>query len=214
MTIIILLAAFFSLDIVYWFLPGAVQNEFAWDIHQWQMACIALTAYLVCPFQRVHAKVALLLAALLTAEIALTDRWFLSIPEWFTLLEGFGVFVWAVYATNRILYSLETPVINWDDLDRRYFYRLNKKPKSDLGVCIASIFGFASQAIFANGYFYGFKAGLYRRIEINELDRRKYHAVKAALINQTRLERLENMRGIQWSLKRNCISETVLKDYG
>ncbi len=211
---IFILSLFFLLALGYGLMPGAIQNEFAWDIHHMQMACIAVTAYLVCPFQHVHLKVILLLAALWTFDLALTDRWFLHIPDWFIFLEAAGFIAWAIYAGNRVLYSQKTPVINWDDLDRRYFYRLNKKPKSDLGVCIASIFGFASQAIFANGYFYGFKAGLYRRININELDRRKYHVVKEAPINREGLEHLEAMRGTPWTLKRNCISETVLKNYG
>ncbi len=212
--IIFMLSLFFWLAFGYGLLPGEVQDKFAWDVHQWQMACIALTAYLVCPFQRVWLKIILMLAALWTAEVALTDRWFQYIPEWLELLEGVGFGLWMLWAIHQIHYSLETPVISWDDLDRRYFYRLNKKPKSDLGVCIASIFGFASQAIFANGYFYGFKAGLYQRLDINELDRRKYHAIKETWINHAGLERLEAMRGTLWSLKRNCISETVLKNYG
>lgn len=211
---IFLLSLFFLLSFGYGFLPGEVQNEFAWDIHQVQLACLALLAYFICPFQRVYLKIILLLAALRTVEIALTDRWFLHVPEWVEFMEGVGFTAWVFWAIYRIHYSLKTPVVNWDGLDRRYFYRLNKKPKSDLGAFIASVFGFASQAIFANGYFYGFKAGLFKRIDINELDRRKYNAVRDAPINQAALEKLEALRGTPWSLKRNCISETVLRDYG
>ncbi len=212
--IIFALSSFFLLAFGYGLMSDEAQNEFAWDVHQWQMACIALTAYFVCPFRRIWLKIILMLAMLWTAEVALTDRWFQHIPEWLEFLEGVGFGLWILWAIHQIHYSLKMPVKNWDNLDRRYFYRLNKNPKSDLGVCIASIFGFASQAIFANGYFYGFKAGLFRRIEINELDRRKYHIIKDAPIHYEGLENLEAMRGTPWTLKRNCISETVLKNYG
>lgn len=140
------------------------------------------------------------------SDIGLCVSWYawrFPSPIAMAMFQGSGFLVAAIYYWRR---SYDQPS---DEIEPGYLYCLRAKPVTtqDFLISLAGIFGVGGgYSLYTNGKLYRYKRGWLVAQKIDRLPLERYHVQRGAKVTPELMAELNQLVGMNWSLRRNCLT--------